>query len=555
MKTPKQAMMNRTHTDPIPVQRSRRRHDIRNLTSMPAGKTVPIAVIPLLREDAASLAVNLSFEMQETVEVLMNNVNVDVHVHLVPMLAFERFAGMDDLNNAYAGLPRVEGEPVIPFYEKALAGAHEANEIHYYLGKHHKPTDMVNQAYIETYNAAWNHRAKNISPNITLRDRLETDLAPAFWSHNMFQHIVPDFDDAVMEGEVALTVANGVLPVKGIGLTGTIQSATTNLQVRVSGDAVGTSTTFPYGTIVEGADSALAAGQQLMGVKIRESGIPDIFAELAENGISVTLANIDMARKTQAFANLRKRYSGLNDDMIIDLLMDGITVPEQAWKQPISLGHFKTRFGMAKRYASDGDNLTQSVVNGATGVSFRIATPRVPTGGVIIITAEISPDQLFERLEDPFLHVASTDGSALPQYTPDFLDPQKVDVVTNRMIDIDHDTPDAVFGYAPKHWRWNTAGANIGGRFYRPEVDAGFDEDRQRIWAVETQNPTLSEDFYLTTAMHLKPFVTSNIDPFDCLAVGEGVISGNTVFGGMLIEATNDYDAVLARVDQDRIEK
>ena len=122
-------------------------------------------------------------------------------------------------------------------------------------------------------------------------------------------------------------------------------------------------------------------------------------------------------------------------------------------------------------------------------------------------------------------------------------------------------------GY-PKEWenqgKWkggwvrNADGSinpRIGGKFYRPEVDAGFDEDRQRIWAVETQNPTLSTDFYLCTNIHTKPFVVTNQDPFEVVTQGEVFIEGNTVFGGHLVEATDDYEKVLALAPQDRIEK
>lgn len=78
------------------------------------------------------------------------------------------------------------------------------------------------------------------------------------------------------------------------------------------------------------------------------------------------------------------------------------------------------------------------------------------------------------------------------------------------------------------------------------------------IWAVETQNPTLTADAYLVPEdIHLKPFWTSTIDPFDVITLGQAEITGNTVFGGLLIEATadSDYEKVLERVEQGRIEK
>lgn len=551
--------LNRQTTTPVPHQRTRRQHMIQVLTSMPAGKCVPIAAIPLLREDAASLSIEMAFEMQETVEILMNAVNINVRATLVPTLADGRFRSMDDVNLSYTGNAR-DGEAPIPWIELIAAGAPGYNKIHHYLGAHAKSDDMVNAAYTVAYNQAWNYYAKNLSPDITLKDRLNVELAQAFWPRNQFTHIVPNFDDAAMEGEVALSLTDADLQVRHRGDGGIYDFRTPvenigDLEITTSDNvkrSVSASSAGDGHMVVNGApaNSGMARLHNLY------ADLDDVFAELRQGSLKISLANIQLAQQTQAWARIRKNYAELPEEMLIDLLMDGITVPEQSWRQPIPLFAGNTVVGQQKRYASDGASLTESVTNGVTGLSFRVATPAVPCGGVIIITAEAAPGQLFERMEDAFLHAQSVND--LPAYMPDLLDPQKVDVVYNRRIDIDHDDPEDVYGYEPLNARWNNMGPKIGGRFFRPEVDAGFDEDRQRIWAVETQNPTLTEDAYLVPAdIHLKPFVSSLIEPFDCLASGGAVITGNTVFGGALIESTavSDYDKVLARVPTDRIEK
>ena len=195
------------------------------------------------------------------------------------------------------------------------------------------------------------------------------------------------------------------------------------------------------------------------------------------------------------------------------MLMGGLTVPEQGLQQqPILVGQQSTIFGLSKRYASDGANLTESVVNGATFVDLNINIPRISTGGIVMIVAECVPDQLFERQQDPLLFTSSTEQ--LPEFLRDELDPEKVDTVFCGYVDVDHDTPNAVFGYEPLNAKWDIKARRVGGRFLRPEVDAGFDEDRQRIWACEVQNPTLSRDFYLSWDVHTKPFADQNQDPF-----------------------------------------
>ncbi len=542
MAGPNSIANSRTRTEAIVAPRTMRRHSARGITSLPAGKMVPLAAFPILREDAVrSGRLRFSFEMMETAEVLMNAINVRCMAYFVPMLALERFNGsMDQLNLSYEGKPPLEGEQVVPFIEQIAFGAHGSNDIYRYLGLHGQAGQMVNSSYVEAYNQIWNFRAKNRSPDLTLRNRLDTGLAPAFWSHERFAHIVPDFDQAVIDGEVPLNVVNAVMPVK---------DRFGGDSFRIKGDIDGVERllmTPPNSAVVNASNNGTMPNQN------QHYTLAGMFAELQENGITVSLSNIEMARKTQAFAKLRQQYN-MHDDHIINLLMDAISIPDQAFKQPMLLSDRKTIFGMSKRYASDAANLTESVVNGMTGLDMSIQLPRINTGGIIMVVAEITPDQLFERQEDPWLNSLSVDD--LPQYLRDTLDPEKVDVVKNSRIDTSHATPNATFGYEPLNGRWNIDTPRVGGRFYRPTVNTGFDEDRQRIWAVETINPTLSTDFYLCTNMHTKPFVVTNQDPFEVVTQGDVFIEGNTVFGGHLVEATDDYEKVLAVAPQDRIEK
>lgn len=544
MKAPNSINNQRMATNAIVAPRTLRHQTARALTSLPAGKMVPIAAFPLLREDTLrSGRIRQTFELNETAEILMNAVNVHVRAYLVPMLALDRFNGsMDQLNRSYEGEPPLEGEAVVPYIETQAFGAHQTNKVYQYLGLHGRTDQLVNTAYLEAYNQIWNFRAKNRSPKLTLRTRLQSDLAPAFWSHDRFRHIVPNFDQAAIDGEVALNVVNSQLPVKGFGISN--QAAASGVTFRETG---GTTKTGVNGWWLnkDTQSTWLQVEQDPANV-----GYPAVFAEMAANGITVSLSNIELAKKTQAFAKLREEYNQ-HEDWVINLLMDAITIPDQFYKQPMLLAERKTIFGMAKRYASDAGNLTESVVNGATFLDMSIQTPRIGVGGIVMIVAEITPDQLFERQEDPFL--AANSVNDLPQFLRDYLDPEKVDVVKNGRIDVDHATPNGTFGYEPLNARWNIDAPRIGGRFYRPEVNAGFDEDRQRIWAVETVNPTLGPDFYLCTNIHIKPFAVTTGDVAEVVTQGELFIEGNTVFGGHLIEATDDYEKVMAEAPQDRI--
>lgn len=538
----------RMKSTPVPVQRTVRPSIHRVLTSCNAGKMVPIAVIPLLREDRLRNGrFAFSFEMEETVEILMNSVNVRVMAFLVPKLALARFDGIDAINKSYSGLPSVEGGEVIPWFEEMEGAEYGENPILVSMGKHWVPGNPHNNEYIEMYNAIWNMRAKNRSPSLELRERLDLTLAPAFWQHSTFAHIVPDFDQAMIDGEVPLSVGNAKLPVKGIGKAdGTFGNAGTSNR-----EADGTTAVYPNAANI---DPSGGAGTFRVRGTAAANGFPDIYAELADNGITLSLSNFEMARRTVAFANLRKQYN-MHDEHIIDLLMGGITIPDQHWKNPILLFDETTTVGMSKRYASDGASLTESVVNGMTGMEMRLNTPRVPMGGAVMICVEVTPEQMWERQKDPYLH--ALDVETLPEFQRDTLDPEKVQIVRNDDIDLDHEQPTHTFGYAPLNEPWMRNIPGIGGRYYKPEVDAPFDEDRQALWAVEVQNPVLGEDFYICGPMHYDPFVVTDVnqDHFKVLMRGEAMVDGNTVFGGMLVEATDDYDKTLEKAPTERIDK
>ncbi|MER8649915.1 hypothetical protein [Mesorhizobium sp. M1121] len=548
--------MNRMLTTPIMVNRSNRIHTARGITSLPAGKCVPIAAVPLLREDAVrSGRLRFTFEMMETAEILMNAVYVSVKAYLVPWSAFTRFDSVDAVNRAYDGTEQYTGGPVQNFVARELHNSATPDDIKVYLGLHAKTGDTVTRTYHHAYNEIWNFRAKNRSPGLPQRLMSDNSLAPAFWRHEQFKHIVPDFDQALNDGNVALNVVNSQLPVKGLGILST-GAAGAPFAINGVKETTGSTRNYPFGRNLDTAGMAVK-----LTTGVAATAVPEIYAEMAANGITVSLANIEMAKQTQAFAKLRTQYNELEDNYLINMLMDGLTIPEQALRQPMLLGEQTTIFGMSKRYASDAANLTESVVNGATQIDMSIQTPQVPVGGIIMVIAEITPEQMFERQADPMYHYpivagANPDtGGAFPHYLRDTLDPEKVEAVPNRYVDTAHSVPAGTFGYAPLNYRWNVMQPRIGGKFWKPTPGGAFDEDRQRLWAVETTDPTLNADFYLCTNMNTSVFVVTNQDPFEAVTQGDFLIEGNTVFGPPLVESTNDYATVLAKVDQTRIVK
>ena len=539
---------------PLDLPRSMRLDEKRALTSFKAGEFSPLAAFPLLREDQVRRGiVSVNTEMLETAELIMNPVNMRVSIFLVPWLAFPRFQGsMDVLNRSYMGQPPLTGEAVIPFFETEAMGAHGSKEVYKRMGIHAAAATQVNTMYGESYNLVWNYLAKNMSPNLTLRAMNDRTIADAFWINNQFKYIVPDFDQRVIDGEVPLSVNDARLPVSGIGFK-TSSNETNVVSIKESD---GSTVTYPSGWSVGQGAAPLAYFRELGGTGGTE--FPDIFAELTDQGLSISLANIQLARKTQAFARLRERFAEhAGDDesgeWIIDLLMQAIHIPDQALKNPMLLRSETVQFGQQKRFASDSGALMESATNGGASVDLTFSVPRINTGGIVMAFVEVTPDQLFERQKDMFFH---TDAVAdLPNALRDFLDPEQVEVVTKDFVDVSHANPTETFGYAHTNHAWNRRFYNIGGKFFRPAIDESVDEERMRLWANEVANPTLGPDFYLASAVHQKVFLDTEADNFETVTMARLEIEGNTVFGNTVIEASDNYDEVLEEAPIDRIEK
>lgn len=541
----------RTNTTPISVARSTRQINQIVATSMPAGKMVPVTAFPLLREDTLrNSMIHVKLDLMETAEVIKNGIKARVMAYFVPFLAFDRFnGGMDEFNRAYMKQNIADGATVTPFFNSMTAGPVGSIEIHKYLGFHAAPTDVINTAYIEAYNEIWNFRARNRSETLwNAKKRLvtNTSLAPAFWQHEQFKYVVPDWDDVAMEGQVDLTFTNPKAVVKGLVSSSTLSAGST-ITGRESGETANTSKT---GVVTGGTTNATLFPVQKPGAA---NGVFEVFADLATSAVKISLANIELAKRTQWYANLKAQFEGLDDQFIIDLLMQGVSVPEQMWKQPILIADKTEVFGIEKRWATDGANLTNAVVNGAAMIDLDMVLPRCPTGGIVMIVAEILPEQLFERGRDPLLY--TIDPKTLPNALKDDLDPQKVESMRNGEIDTSHATPNDLFGYRPLNWKWQMSNTRIGGKWFKSAPSNTFNQERQHFWTVEVANPAYNSDFMISETFNTLPFVVTNQDVGEVQLHGTAVIEGNTQFGTRLIENDNAYAEVLAQVDQSRIAK
>lgn len=539
---PGQPLTQNVKTNAHPHSLTMRTDFKRVLTTGFAGKFLPVFAIPLLREDRMQMTTfRLGLEMAETAAMLANPVRVAARLWFCPKLAFERYDDLGQLNRSYLGRNEADGSP-LPWFQTVTiddgAGTDPTfEEVAQTMGLHTIPGSTVNADYFEAYNAIWNYMAAQVSPSLTPRTEHDMSLAPAFWQHSVLRHVKPTFDQALIHGEVPLNVVESQLQVTGIGVRTT--------------DAPGNEGTWKdsTGSVTDDAFNLASDVGRIRGNTT--TGLPEIFAELQQDGITVSLANLDLARKTSAFARARQAYQGLGDDEIIDLLMQGVRIPDEGLKQPMLIGEANTVFGMSQRYATDSGNLEKSVTRGQTVVDLRGGVPRTNTGGIVMCTVEIVPEQMYERRADQYLHCYTV--ANLPDRMRDELDVEPVEIVTNAQIDVDHTTPSGVFGYAPLNHKWIRDTPNIGGLYHRPRADQAWNEYRNRVWAVEQIDPTLGDDFYLASNIHHQVFEDALTDPFEITAVGLARIEGLTYFGPALRESTGDYDAVYEKADTSRI--
>lgn len=528
---------------PAAVEKSARVDRWRGLTSCRAGVIVPIAFFPLLREDRISGTVNIQIKMDETVKPLLNGVRAKVLAHLWPNSADSRFSGMEELNASYTKQSSFSGHPPPPFIEmKAMDYIN--NDIFYRLGIHGKDGTQLNQAVTRAYNSIVNARRLARTWHLPWRAENDETLAQAFWMDANRWDIVPDFDQILMEGLVPLT---GSAPVPGVMINAaTGQAPFSNTNMRRTGETVARAVNAMAG------HTATTMAFQVTGTTAADAW-PAIFAELESAGVGVSLANMEMVRKTQAFARLRETYEGNNEENIIDLLMSGIRVPDTQLYEPILLGTDTSIFGMQERHASDYENLDKSYTTGQLNLRIPIQTPAINPGGIVMVTLEVVPESLPELGLDPFLTTGDVDN--LPDYVDDTLDPEKVDIVENGRIDAYHTSPGGVFGYEGLNNKWNRDFARIGGKF-SDGVTPSTSEERYRIWQVRVADPDLTEDFYLCpTPFPHDVFADTTADPFEVTTLATMTIIGNTVLGPRLSEDKGAFENTQKGVDESRVEQ
>jgi hypothetical protein len=525
-------------------------------TDMEAGVMQPIGFSPYLRMDSGQGRITFMAKMNETVRMPENGVALTVQSWFVPRLAFKRFHDLTMYNESYEGVQSANGQ-VVPFFEKnkywngtteitatnadnfdTTVGYHVSN-FYKKLGMHIE--DDWNTDMVESYNAVVNYVYQMLSKSLEERNSFDHSLAPCPWPLNDMRYIVPTFDDAMIDGRIPLNIA-AQAPIKS-NMIGNFNPGSTSYSNGWQADPGVTGIT-PISTT---------------GSAVTKEGnvfeFSNIWAEIGASSAYITTDMIEAAKKTASFARLRAMYSDrVTDDHLVNMAINAIELPHEELDKPRLLNSQTTSFGYNQNYATNSGALDESVTRGMAAVDYGYVVPRTNTGGNVVHIANIAPERIMERKRD--YYYSATTKAELPEFVRDYTDTQKVQIVRNKEIDVDHTDPEGIFGYAPLNHSFNrTNQFRVGGRFMRQASDA-YNEERASIWSAETAtaNTSLNEDFYLVTGLHKKIFADQNQPGFDVLAKQQSRITGNTVFGEPLMESDGDYEAVELMLDDTQLE-
>lgn len=554
--------MARQSTTPISYARSIRKDTTVGISSGRAGVVQCLAYIPLLAGDSAAGRVGMDVMLKEMPRPLRNGVHVNFQAWFVPKSSLPRFAGRDELQHAMTGhtikaIHSADRAPP-PYFRHIAAGgpadAHLASDIYQRLGIHGVSGLGVHTDLFDSFTHLYNFRLAAHSSKLPRRmyagevGALGT-LPPAFWPSSRLSRVVADYERALVVGALDLDVAAGTIPVDGIFATGSPAVAAAGVAHR--GTEPGMDETS---TALGGANQmhALAAGTGGNGLSMRMLGAtlatlrPDLRAEMAGRTLTATLADIDKARTTQAMAKAMasmrgQDFAGLGkEDVLLSLLMQGIEPETDDYGRPWLLDSDRVAVGFAERHATDAANLDDSVTLGRASCQLSLNVPRQEVGGMIIVTMELLPERIDERMSDEWLHYANyTD---LPNALRDIQRTEPVDIVPNRRVDAKHASPAAFYGYEPMNDRWNRDFTRCGGDFYKATPGGGWTESRSNIWQTEIVNPAFGATHFLApspfphtvfsdTAGHCFEVVTRHLVS----------IAGNTQIGDVLVEANDDY--------------
>lgn len=540
--------MARQSNTPVQFQNTRRGDETTLMSSGYAGKSIMVAYVPLLRGDSSSGKVGIDIDLAEMPRPLLNAVGLNAQAWFVPKSSHPKFAGYDEFLASYHGesITALGQSTRIPadFFRDSTSANFLNSEMAQTLGIHLPTDSRINTDLIDAYNVVHNFRLAAHSSRLERKEyyqennNLASAFGPAFWPTGRRSRVVPDYERALVVGAFDFDVNAGRLPVHGLAYKPGPNNET-GFETASDGTPAA-----PDKMREVRFDSDAAAREYPA-----EGSLPRIWADMVSQRVSVSTAEFDKARTTQAFAKLRATYAGndptgfANDDAIVADLMQGFSVPDEMFKRPWLLDSKRVTFGMTERYATDAANLDASVSQGRASATLSLNVPRTETGGHIIVLIEVLPERIDEAAADESLMI--TDVAQLPDALRDVQRIEPVDNVLNRRIDARHTSPDALYGFEPMNDVWDRDATRLGGVFYQADPTNPFVEQRSALWLANEPNPQFTRDHWLAPDDFPHYVFSDTTAPAFEFVVRHSVqISGLTQRGDVLMENNDDYDAI-----------
>jgi len=515
------------------------------MTSGDAGVVMPIGYIPLLRGDSCAGRASVDINLAEMPRPLLNAVYANVQAWFVPKSIHPQFNGTDEFAHSYAGetitaLGQPDRQPP-SFFLKSSTALVSALYFFETLGIHLQSSSEINVDLVDAFNVIYNFRLAAHSSKLERRKYFSEDMAAAttfpraFWPSGRFSSVVPDYERALVVGSLDLDVSAGIVPVMGLFRTNTASEE--------AGPYYDINKTPPTEHTPIGTMRQLQADQG--------SALPRVWTEFAGETVTTSLADIDKARTTQAFAKLRTAYAGNDptgfgsDDTILAHLLQGLAVPPDMYKRPALLDSARVPFGFNERFSTEAAELDASVTTGVTQINLSLNVPPAEAGGLIVITLEVLPERLDERQSDEWLYCVEPDH--LPNALRDIQNPEPVDMVPNRRIDAKHTSPSGLYGYEPMNNKWQRSFTRLGGAFFQPTPGAPVTEQRSGIWLADVVDPVFTSDHWLAPSPFPNYVFADTTRPaFELVCRHNVSIVGLTQMGDVLAENNDDWAAVEA---------
>lgn len=547
--------MARQATAPVAYQRSVREEAGVLMSSGRAGVVTPCGYFPLLRGDSCAGRVSIDLSLAEMPRPLLNAVMLNVQAWFIPKNVHPQFNGTDEFLHSYMGEPlKALGQPdrnPPPFFLTTQATNVGTSDFFKTLGIH-AVGGYVQTDLIDAFNLVYNFRLSAHSSKLALKKYFSESSAEAlafpraFWPSGRFARVVPDYEQALVVGALDLDVSAGRMPLEGLGLRNGTPAGGSYTGVR---DSNGNTYDTTGWRATDASSPPVGDAQFIISQDPAKTGWPLIFAEMAEQRVTTSLADIDKARTTQAFAKLRTAYAGndptgfQSDDVILAHLMQGLSVPADMFKRPWLLDSARVPVGFNERFSGDADALDTSVTTGRASAQLSINIPTNEYGGTVIFTIEVLPERLDERQGDEWLSTTTVAG--LPDALRDIQNPEPVDFVLNSRIDARHTEPTGLYGYEPMNDKWNRTFTRLGGVFYQADPAMPFTESRAGIWQASVVDPVFTADHWLAPSPFPHNVFSDTAAPaFEFVVRHSCKIVGLTQIGDVLAEDNNDYEAV-----------